>query len=36
MAIRTHVASNLYATKEDAIAVVHGIQQGTIGLESVG
>jgi len=36
MAIKTHVPSNLYATKEEAIAVVRGIRQGTIRFEDTG
>jgi len=36
MAIKTHVASNVYATKAEAIAVVRGIRKGVIALEKAG
>src|ERR1043165_8421565 len=36
MAIKTPVASNVYATREEAIAVVRGISQGTIQVAHAG
>jgi hypothetical protein len=36
MAVKTHVPSNLYATREEAIAVVRGIRQGKIQVANTG
>ncbi len=36
MATRTHVPSNLYATRDEAIAVVRAIRQGTMRFDNTG